>query len=351
MKIRTVLEYKLKGERNNRPGIPLIFSDKLFVIFVYDHKGLTESRIQCLNTTDFTLIWEYIHPHVINNHVLSETGSLLASCMDGEVLNLNIRDGALIWKFKTTGGNIGPISNAVNSRIVFSGIQGTQCTWCLDTINGSQIWKVKNSGHSYHPYIFEDKVLNSIKHELSCLDLYSGNTIWKVSESKTYLFNPIVAGNMAIASGHGLIGFYNLESGKSVSTIYTGQLIKARESSVWRVTADESAIYFGDEKGLFYSYSFPELNSFSIFGLRNRKDASQKWKIETQGTIESIPGFFQDSVLVINNGKQFLRIDKSNGHILQEIKIKGEASISGVTVYNDMIFYSHYGGAVVKCSV
>ena len=351
MQINTILEYKLKGERNNRPRVPIIFTGKVFVIFVYDRKGFLESKIQCLSIDSFSLLWEYIHPHVINNLVVSETGSLLASCMNGEVLSFSIQDGAVIWRYRTLSGNIGSISNEVNSRIVFSGIQGSQWTWCLDTNTGTEIWKVKNSGHSYQPSIFEDKVVNSIEHQLFCLDLSSGKTIWKVSESKTYLFNPIVAKNMAICSGHGLINFYNIESGKLISTIQTGQPTNERESSIWRVTADESSIYFGDAKGFFYSYSFPHLNSFSFLSLNSRKNTSQRWKIETKGGIESIPAFFQDSILVINNGNQFLRIDKSNGHIIQETNTKGEAFTSGVTVAKDLIFYSCYGGTVVKISM
>jgi outer membrane protein assembly factor BamB len=293
MKIKNILEYKLNGERNNRPGIPLISYDNVLVIFVYDKKGFTESKIQCLSIDSFSLRWEYVHPHVINNLVVSASGNLLASCMDGEVLNLGMQDGAVIWQYKTTDDNIGSISNEVNSRIVFSGIQGSQWTWCLDTNKGTELWKVKNSGHSYQPYIFENKVLNSIEHQLFCLDLSSGRTIWKASESKAYLFNPIVANNMAISPGHGLINFYNIESGKLMSTLRTGQPIGDRDSSIWRITADEDSIYFGDARGIFYCYSFPRLSSFSFLGLNCRKNAGQRWKTETKGGIESIPAFFK----------------------------------------------------------
>ncbi len=342
MRIKNILEYKLNGERNNRPRRPLIFSGYAFVIFVYDKKGFIESKIQCLNIIDFELIWDYTHPHVINNFVLTDNGSLVASCMNGELLNFRTGDGAVIWKFKTQGGNIGPVSNEVNSRVVFSGLQGNQFSWCIDTVTGEEIWRVGNNGHSYHPYVYGNKVLNSTGNDLHCLDLNTGKTMWKASESKTYLFNPVVANDIAIAPGHGLVNFYNLENGKLLNSIKTGQPIHLSESSVREVVADKNSIYFGDATGIFYSYLL------SVNG--SRCSTSLQWKIETKGGIESTPALFYDSILVINNGNQFLCIDKQNGDLKQEIKIKGAAFISGVTVEKDLIFYTCYGGTLMKCA-
>ena len=343
MIIKHALEYKLKGERNNRPRIPLIFSDKVFVIFVYDKRGFTESKIQCLRITDFDFVWEYTHPHVINNLVLTKNGGLLASCMNGEVLNFEIQDGSVIWKFKTASGNIGPVSNELNSRVVFSGVQGNQLTGCIDSTKGEEIWSIRNNGHSYHPCVHKDKILNSTGNDLNCLNFNSGQTLWRSSEPKTYLFNPKVVNNLAIAPGHGLINFYDLENGKLLNSVQTGQPINTPESGIREIVADETSIFFGDAKGFFYSYSLP--------GPGNSYRSNLQWKIETKGGIESFPAFFHDSILVINNANQFLRIDKSNGDIKQEIKTKGQAFISGVSVDKDMIFYSCYGGTVVKCTL
>ncbi|MES2647956.1 MAG: PQQ-binding-like beta-propeller repeat protein [Bacteroidota bacterium] len=343
MKIKTILEYNLKGERNNRPRKPVVFSGKVFVIFVYDKKGFIESKIQCLNITNFSLEWEYTHPHVINNLVLTEYGSLVASCMNGELLNFQTGNGTLIWTYKTQGGNIGPVSNEVDSRVVFSGVHGNQCSWCINTVNGEEIWCVGNSGHSYHPHVYGNKVLNTIGNDLYCLDLNTGKTLWKASEPKTYLFNPVAANDIVIAPGHGQVNFYALENGKFLSSIKTGQPTHLTESSIRDVFTDKNSIYFGDAKGVFYSYI--------LSGSGSSFRTSLQWKIETQGGIESTPALFYNSILVINNGKQFLCIDQGNGDIKQEIKTKGAAFISGVTVDKDMIYYSCHGGTLVKCTI
>ena len=342
MKIKSVLEYKLSGKRNNRPRKPLVFGDKVFVIFVYEKSLFPISSLQCLNAADFSLVWEYTHEDVINNLVLTANRTLLASCMDGVVVNFNIHDGTVIWKHTSTEGNIGPVSNEVNSKVIFSGIQGNDMTCCIDTIKGAEIWCVKNSGHSYHPCIYHDKILNSIGNDLYCLDLDSGNTLWKVSEPRTYLFNPKVVDNFVLTPGHGLINCYDLETGKRLASVQTGQPINGGESSIREIVADGSSFYFGDERGFFYAYPLPNQGNNNI---------NMKWKIETKGGIESIPAFYQNNILVINNGKQFLSIVKDSGAITQELKTKGEAFISGVTVHEESIYYSCYGGYVMKCGV
>ena len=104
MDIKTTKEYKLKGERNNKPRQPLIWNDKLYVIFVYDKKGFTESRIQCLSLDKFDLLWEYQLSHVINNILISDNNTLIASFMNGSVVSFNLENGQEVWRFTTEEG-------------------------------------------------------------------------------------------------------------------------------------------------------------------------------------------------------------------------------------------------------
>ncbi|HVG13257.1 MAG TPA: PQQ-binding-like beta-propeller repeat protein [Flavisolibacter sp.] len=351
MKLTKAAEYQLKGERNNRPRQPLLYGDRLLVVFVYDKKGLTESRIQCLSQQGFALLWEYTHPDVINNIVLSANNTVLASCMDGYVLNLDIATGSAIWNFQCRG-NIGPLSNEVASRVVFSGVHGTRATWCLDTATGTKKWSVKNSGHSYRPSIDTDRVFNSAGNDLYCLHLHNGQVLWQAKEPKTYLFNPFAVQDFVIASGHGMLNFYSQKGGKHVSTLYTGLNIQESTSEIHEVIADDTSIYFGDRKGLFYCYALPESQAGFLGWIPGWGSKPVcKWKIETGGGIESIPAFFQNNVLVMNNSRQLFSFSRSSGKVEGEIKIKGAGFISGLSVAKDSVFYSCYGGYVVKLSV
>lgn len=336
MKISQTLEYKLKGERNNKPRRPIVSDGKLFVIFVYDKKGFTESKIQCLSCEDFTLIWEYTLGHVINNIIQLANGNLLASCMNGKIICFKIENGDIIWEYITTDSNIGAISNEVSGRVVFSGIQRGKKTYCLETKTGTIIWEVQNNGHSYIPIIHKEKVFNCIGNDIYCLDLNTGSTLWSSNEPRTYMFNPKIVKNFVVASGHGLLNVYEIETGKIVFKIEIPLSNFDGASAIREVISDDENIYFGDAVGNFYCYSI------------NKLDFILKWKVETKGTIESIPVLLNGHILVINNGLQLLCIDKNSGVVESEKKTKGEANISGLTVDNGNIYFSCGGGQVFR---
>lgn len=336
MNIKQRLEYKLNGARNNRPRKPIIFDGKLFVIFVYDKKGFIESRIQCLSNENFGVIWEFTLGHVINNIVLLENRTLLASCMNGKVISFDITNGKVIWEYTTSDSNIGAISNEANSRAVFSGIQWGKKTYCIDTNTGAILWEVENTGHSYIPIIYKENIFNTICNNLYCLDLKTGSTLWKSSEPKTYLFNPKIFQHFVLASGHGIINAYEISSGKIASSIEVPLSKFDGVSAITEVVSDTDNIYFGDAVGNFYCYEM------------NNGEFTLKWKVETKGPIESIPALLDDYVLIINNGFQLLCINKKSGVIETEKKIKGEANISGLTIENGIIYFSCGGGFVCK---
>ena len=333
MEIRIIKEYKLKGERNNRPRQPLIWKDKLYVIFVYDKKGFTESSIQCLSLDKFELLWEYKLSHVVNNILVSENNTLIASFMNGSVVSFNLDNGKEVWNFKTEESNIGPISNEYKHKIVFSGIQASAAsTWCIDTNDGNVLWKQSNKGHSYIPKIHNDFVYNCIGNDIFCLNLENGETVSTQNEPDTFLFNPKIFGQFVIASGHGVINVYDLQLGQIINKIQTGE-----KSSIREIISDEENIYFGDEKGYFYSYNLSNLVS------------QLNWKLQTTGKIQTIPAMSGQNIYFINDDSKLYVLDKKSGIPILEKKIKGEGNISGVTLSNDKIYFSCGGGSVYKC--
>lgn len=335
MDIKIVKEYKLKSERNNRPRQPLIWDDKLYVIFVYDKKGFTESRIQCLSLDKFNLIWEYKLSHVINNILISDNNTLIASFMNGSVVSFNLENGQKVWEFKTKESNIGNISNEYKNKIVFSGIQATAAsTWCIDTTNGNVLWKQANNGHSYIPKIHNDLIYNCIGNDIFCLNLENGETIWTQKELRTYLFNPKIFGQFVIACGHGVINIYELQLGQIIGKIETGE-----KSSIKEIINNEENIYFGDEKGYFYSYSLLNL------------EPKLNWKLQTGGKIHTIPAIIGQNILFLNDDSKLYVIDKKSGMQILEKKIKGEGNISGVTLVNDKFYFSCGGGSIYECEM
>ena len=335
MDIKILKEYKLKSQRNNQPRQPIIFGDKIYLIFVYDKKGFVESKIQCLNIITFGLIWEFTQNHVINNILVSSGNTLIAGCMNGLVLNFKLENGEEIWRFKTDESNIGPISNEYQMKIVFSGVQArATSTWCLDIQNGNTLWKKSNNGHSYIPKIFDGYLYNCIGNDIYCLNLTDGLQVWTEHESTTYMFNPKIFKNFILASGHGVLNFYDLQTGKLKIRIETGVQSLIRET-----ISDDNNIYFGDAKGFFYSYEIL------------KTEATLNWKIATEGSIQTVPAIIDKNIFVLNDSSKLLTIEREKGVIINEKKVKGEGNISGVTIYNKKIYFSCGGGTLYECEL
>lgn len=333
MDIKVVKEYKLKEERNNRPRQPIIWNDKIYLIFVYDKKGFTESKIQCLNLKSFELIWECQISHVMNNILISSEKTLIAGCMNGIVLSFNLDSGQEIWKFKTDESNISPVSNEYDKKIIFSGIQATTAsTWCIDIRNGTTLWKQPNNGHSYIPKIHNELIYNCIANDLFCLNLKDGSLNWSQHEAKTYLFNPKIFKQYIIASGHGIVNIYSQITGELVLGIDTHE-----KSTIREIISDNENIYFGDEKGYFYSYNI------------SQSEAKLNWKIATEGSIQTIPGLLNENIFVFNDASKLFCIDKVNGEIKKVKKIKGEGNISGITINDGRIYFSCGNGYLYEC--
>lgn len=339
MQIKVLKEYKLSGERNNCPRQPILWNNRLYVIFVYDKKGGVESKIQCLDLETFDLIWEYKHSHVINNILISTQNTLLASCMDGTVLCFDLKNNQQLWSFKTEESNIGAISNEDKNKIIFSGIQSkASSTWCLDIQDGKVLWKQPNKGHSYIPKIYNGKVYYSIANDIFCLKLENGMPIWSQNEPTTYLFHPKIFEDFVFVSGHGLINIYDVINGELKTSIKTG-----KRSSIREVIYDNKCLYFGDEEGYFYCY---ELTFFNL-----AIEASLKWKLSTNGSIQTIPAIEGENIFVFNDASKLFVLNKNNGEVIIEKKIKGKAGISGITILNDKIYFSCGGGYVYECKV
>ena len=334
MKVRIINEYKLSGERNVRPRRPLIWNGKLYVIFVYDKRGFFESKIQCLALDTFSLLWEYRHDHVINNLLVTGQETLLVSCMDGHVKSFDPNDGTLLWDFETPQGNIGLLSNEVAGKVIFSRIQSkATSTWCLDTSEGNIEWVQPNPGHSYTPVIRNNRVYNCIENYLLCLNLDDGSTVWQQHESRTYLLNPHLWGDLVIASGHGVLNFYDAATGTLYRSVETGQ-----ESAIYRPISDQHHLYFGDETGSFYCYR--------LEGSQTDLRVDLLWSVDTGGVIDSFPVLHKNAVLLINNNKKFVALDKQTGERVLEKSIKGEGQYSGITIYENKLYFSCGGGYV-----
>lgn len=340
IKFKSKNEYKLKGERNISARKPLIYNNYLFVIFIYDKRGSTESRLQCLSKETLELKWEYTEDGVLNNLEVCSNGNLLCSCMRGKVLAFSPSDWKIIWEFSTKESNIGAISNIENDRVIFSGINfGAKSTWCLDVKTGKILWQIENTGHSYNPLITEEKGLFCIGHNIYSISLNDGSLNWINHEPDTYIFNPKRYGSKLFVGGHGKINIYDFNTGNLDLSIETGV-----RSSIREICFDsDNNMYFGDEEGIFYCYKLGFLK-----GPLNKDmiNAEKKWSYKATGGIQGTSAIINESIYFITDGEELISLNIVNGELNWIFNIKGKAHISGVSFIDDEIFTACGNGYV-----
>jgi outer membrane protein assembly factor BamB len=332
MKVKKIMEYKLKEERNITSRHPLIIDDKLIVPFIFDKKGFVSSRIICLNKSNFEVLWNFDYSFVINNILKSPANNLLVCCMDGKLLEIDINDSNSISSFDLKMDRNGQSSIIEDDKIIISGVQGTKITNCFDFKSSQIKWTFDNGGHSYIPHISKDKVYQCTEHNIRCLDLNSGDLIWEANEETTYIFNPVSFKDMIAVGGHGLVNMYDSNNGKLLHQIKT-----ENRESIRNIISKDDCIYFGDSSGVFYAYQIDRKKRF----LESSKTYSELlWKFQSNGGIESMPAIYGENVMFINDDNKLICLKIRSGEFNCDFNTKGKAGVSGIIVVNRNIFTS-----------
>lgn len=340
MKPTKLKEYKFSGKRDITSRRPLIIEDKLIILFNYNVDGFPHNEIICLNVHNFSILWKYENSFVGNNILKTPTNNILISYMNGRLIEIDLKTGSPVEKFDLAMKRNGQTSNLYKNKIIISGIQGTEEIICFDFNKRQVLWRVYNQGHSYIPFIYEDKVYQCAEDNIVCLDLISGSTIWKSSKKANYNFNPNNFQSNIVVGGHGIINFYNSINGKLLLQINTGL-----EETIYKIISDENAIYFGDTSGIFYAYEITETKN--LIGTKTLT-AKLKWKFNSKGAIQSIPEFLGSKIIFINDDKKLICLDKKHGDLHWQININGEAGISGPVIFENTIITSVSKGHVSK---
>ncbi|UII25629.1 PQQ-binding-like beta-propeller repeat protein [Fulvivirga maritima] len=340
MKLKKLLEYKLKGERNVSARKPLIIGDHLIIVFTFHKKGGIASRVVCLDKNTFDAVWEYDYLFVINNIQQSPSNNILVCCMDGKLVELDATNGETLNMYELDMYRCGTASLIFDNKLLVGGVQKTTTINCFD-FNSSEVkWSFDSQGHSYKPVVDSGKAYICTQHTIRCFDLNTGMVLWEASEESTYMFNPIVYGDLVMVGGHGLVNIYHNESGKLLNQIKT-EMAEAIRS----IIADGDCIFFGDEAGEFYSFKINrEKNGLD----EGHVECELLWKFSTKGSIQSFPVISGDQVLFVNDDNKMVCLNKISGDQLCTFNTKGEASTSGIIMEEEIIYTAVGKGFVYK---
>lgn len=327
MKLSFSWGYQLKHERNRFIRDFLLDADSLYVLFLYEKKGVSESKLICFDFQTGQEKWTLTIPTCCTNVKLASNGCILCSSMSsGQVFGLAKDSGAVVWTFtvppnesRSTSPNLGWLSDIFNDKIFISEVHGgSRNIWCLNSLDGTKVWSYEHGGHSYNFAVEAGKVYHSAGYTVFCNSFSTGQLRWKYeAEGEQGYINPVVSlGERVIVFGYGYFIVLDAKNGH-----YLGRCrFDAEKGKCRPVLVREDRIYIAQASKHILCLDIN--NGFATVWSRDVSSANNR-----EGQYASKDGAFY---IVENN--LLMQIDQETGVVSAPIKLKSEQKL------NDIIF-------------
>jgi outer membrane protein assembly factor BamB len=138
--------------------------------------GVSESTVP----NEPKLLWTYEAGESIESSAAIVGGTVFVGSQKGELVALNLENGAVYWKYQT-GAPIGESSPAYSNGMVFIGDLGS-VLHAVNASDGRRVWTFKaGSEIKSSPVVVGDRVLiGSYDEHLYCISMRNGSVIWKL---------------------------------------------------------------------------------------------------------------------------------------------------------------------------
>jgi len=324
--------------------------------------GVSESAVP----NNLKLLWTYEAGESIESSAAIVGRTVLVGSQKGELLSLNLDNGAVYWKF-STGGPIGESSPAYSSGVVYIGnLDG----WlnALNASDGKKLWAFKTQSEiKSSPVVVGDRVLiGSYDQNLYCLSARNGSVLWKVRTDGPVHATPGIADGMAFIAGcDEVFRAIRISDGKEMFQVssgsYTGASPALRGGSAFYGTfANEVLMVSLAQRRIVWRYEhpqrkFPFYSSAAVttdrvvLGGRDKlvhgitTAGKAVWTFATRARVESSPAIAGGRVYVGSNDGMFYVLDLANGSKLWEFNAGGPLSASPAIANGRIVIGSQDG--------
>ncbi len=162
----------------------------------------TYSTIRAMNLNTRMLEWEYNTQKPIFSSPAISKGIVLVGGSDHYFFALDAKSGEELWKFYTSGGSNWSSPGVDGAKVYFADSDGYY--YALNIETGECAWKFQKDGERWmntHPAITPSQLLIGSKdRSLFLLNSETGDIIWEYKIDKGSFTNPIIYGDIIIAS-------------------------------------------------------------------------------------------------------------------------------------------------------
>lgn len=300
---------------------------------------------------ELKLLWTYEAGESIESSAAMIGGTVFAGSQKGELVALNVENGAVYWKYQT-GSAIGESSPAYSAGMVFVG----DLAGVLHAINapdGKRRWTFKTGSEiKSSPVVVGDRVLiGSYDQHLYCLSTRNGAVLWKVKTNGPVHSTPSVADGLAYIAGcDELFRAIRIADGHEMfnvsSDAYTGASPALRGGAAYYGTFNNEVLMVNlKEHRIGWRYQhpqrqFPYYSSAAVtadrivVGGRDKlvhglnADGKEVWTFATNARVESSPAIAGGRVFIGSNDGRFYVLNLATGAKLWEFNAGAPLSAS-----------------------
>jgi eukaryotic-like serine/threonine-protein kinase len=292
----------------------------------------------------FKQLWTYEAGDSIDSSAAIVGGTVFAGSQKGELVALNLDNGAVYWKY-STGAPIGESSPAYSGGVVYVG----DLAGVLHAVNapdGKLLWTFKAGNEiKSSPVVVGDRVLiGSYDQHLYCLSTRNGSVIWKFRTEGPVHSTPSISGGLAFIAGcDEVFRGIRIADGKEVFNVssgaYTGASPALRGGAAYYGTFNNEVLMVNlKDHQIVWRYQHPQrqfpfyssaavLNNRIVVGGRDKmvhclsSAGKAIWTFATRARVESSPAVAGGKVFVGSNDGRFYVLNLNTGAKLWEFNV------------------------------
>ena len=303
---------------------------------------------------DLKLLWTYEAGEAVESSAAVVDGVVyVASSYPGELVALDLKDGAVRWKYPVGEEGFGESSPAVHDGVVYIGdLAGILHAVSADS--GKALWTLQTEGEiKSSPVVVGDKVLlGSYDEQLYGLVAKTGELLWKLQTQGYIHGTPAVHEGVAYVTGcDAVLRGVQISDGRQVSETNSGAYTGASPAIV------DGMAYYGtfnnevlavdlSEKKLVWRYEHPTrhfpfyssaavISGKVVLGGRDKmvhclstETGEALWTFRTSSRVESSPAVAGGRVYIGSNDGRLYVLDLESGEKLWEFNAGAPLSAS-----------------------
>lgn len=309
--------------------------------------GVSDSKVPA----SLKVLWSYEAGDAIESSAAIVGGTVFVGSQKGELVALNIDNGAVYWKYKIDDP-IGESSPAYSGGVLYIGDLGG---WlhAVNASDGKKIWAFKTGSEiKSSPVVVGDRVLiGSYDENLYCVSTRDGSLVWKFKTNGPVHSTPGISNGVAFIAGcDEMFRGIRISDGREIFSVsseaYTGASPALRENFAFYGTFNNEVLMVNlTEHRVEWRYEHPQrkfpfyssaavTDSRVVVGGRDKMvhglnlAGKGVWTFVTRARVESSPAIADGRVFVGSNDGRFYVLNVTSGAKVWEFNAAAPISAS-----------------------